>query len=76
MFALVHLKKGFLRPNRLLSKWIFEAISFGYEASGQPSPMAVRAYTLKSIVASKALSSGYPFNMCGMWRAGPLRSHW
>ena len=41
-----------------MSKWVVEAISLAYEAAGQPSPLAVRAHSTRSMAASKALLSG------------------
>ena len=35
-----------------------EAISLAYESAGQPSPLAVRAHSTRSMAASKALLSG------------------
>ncbi len=41
-----------------MSKWVVEAISLAYESAGQPSPMAVRSHSTRSMAASKALISG------------------
>ncbi|CAM4511662.1 unnamed protein product [Leuciscus chuanchicus] len=41
-----------------MSKWMVEAISLAYEAAGQPSPLAVRSHSTRSMAASKALISG------------------
>jgi hypothetical protein len=41
-----------------MSKWVVEAISLAYESAGQPSPLAVRARSTRSMAASKALLSG------------------
>lgn len=41
-----------------MSKWIVEAISLEYEACGQSSPMALRAYSASSMAASKDLLAG------------------
>lgn len=48
-------KKGFPVTKQTLSKWIVEVISLAYEASGQPSPVTVRAHLTRSVAASKAL---------------------
>ncbi len=36
-----------------MSKWVIEAISLAYESAGQPSPMAVRSHSTRSMDASK-----------------------
>ncbi len=41
-----------------MSKSVVEAISLAYESAGQPSPMAVRSHSTRSMAASKALISG------------------
>ncbi|XDV36609.1 hypothetical protein PO909_006355 [Leuciscus waleckii] len=41
-----------------MSKWVVEAISLAYEAAGQPSPLAFRSHSTRSMAASKALISG------------------
>ena len=41
-----------------MSKWVVEAISLAYESAGQPSPLAVRAHSTRSMAASKTLLSG------------------
>ncbi len=41
-----------------MRRWVVEAISLAYESAGQPSPMAVRSHSTRSMVASKALISG------------------
>ncbi|XDV47155.1 hypothetical protein PO909_016859 [Leuciscus waleckii] len=51
-------KKGLPASKQTVSKWIVEAISLAYEASGQPSPLAIRAHSTRSMAASKALISG------------------
>ncbi len=41
-----------------MSKWVVEAISLAYESAGQPSPLAVRSHSTRSMAVSKALISG------------------
>ncbi len=41
-----------------MSKWVVEAISLAYESAGQPTPMAVRSHSTRSMAASKVLISG------------------
>ena len=41
-----------------MSKWVVKAISLAFESDGQPSPMAVRSHSTRSMAASKALMSG------------------
>ncbi len=41
-----------------MSKWVVQAISLAYESAGQPSPMAVRSHSTRSMAASKARISG------------------
>ncbi|CAM4528872.1 unnamed protein product [Leuciscus chuanchicus] len=50
--------KGGPVSKQRMSKWVVEAISLAYEAAGQPSPMAVRSHSTRSMAASKALISG------------------
>ncbi len=50
--------KGSPASKQRMSKWVVEAISLVYESAGQPSPMAVRSHSTRSMVASKALISG------------------
>ncbi len=50
--------KGSPASMQRMSKWVVEAISLAYESAGQPSPMAVRSHSTRSMVASKALISG------------------
>ncbi len=50
--------KGYPASKQKMSKWVVEAISLAYESAGQPSPMAVRSYSTRSMAASKALISG------------------
>ncbi len=50
--------KGTPASKQKMSKWVVEAISLAYESAGQPSPMAVRSHSTRSMVASKALISG------------------
>ncbi len=50
--------KGSPASKQRMSKWVVEAISLAYESAGQPSPMAVRSHSTKSMVISKALISG------------------
>jgi hypothetical protein len=52
------LRRGCPASKQVMSKWIVEAISLAYEAAGQPSPMAVRAHSTRSMAASTALISG------------------
>jgi len=51
-------KKGLPATKQTLSNLIVEAISLAYEASGQPSPLAIRAHSTMNMAASKALWSG------------------
>ncbi len=53
--------KGSPASKQRMSKWVVEAISLAYESAGQPSPMAVRSHSTKSMVISKALISGVIF---------------
>ncbi|CAM4662369.1 unnamed protein product [Leuciscus chuanchicus] len=50
--------KGGPVSKQRMSKWVVEAISLAYEAAGQPSPLAVRSHSTRSMAASKALISG------------------
>ncbi len=50
--------KGSPVSKQRMSKWVVEAISFACESAGQPSPMAVRSHSTRSMAASKALISG------------------
>ncbi len=50
--------KGSLASKQRMSKWVFEAISLAYESAGQPSHMAFRSHSTRSIATSKALISG------------------
>ncbi len=50
--------KGSPASKQRMSKWVVEAISLAYESAGQPSPMAVRSHSTRSMAASKALISG------------------
>ncbi|CAM4711693.1 unnamed protein product [Leuciscus chuanchicus] len=52
------LNKGGPVSKQRMSKWVVEAISVAYEAAGQPSPLAVRSHSTRSMAASKALISG------------------
>ncbi|KAJ8009614.1 hypothetical protein DPEC_G00090730 [Dallia pectoralis] len=51
-------KRGGPVSKQRMSKWVVEAISLAYESAGQPSPLAVRAHSTRSMAASKALLSG------------------
>ncbi|KAJ8004404.1 hypothetical protein DPEC_G00135360 [Dallia pectoralis] len=51
-------KRGGPVSKQRMSKWVVEAISLAYESAGQPSPLAVRAHSTRSMEASKALLSG------------------
>ncbi len=53
--------KGSPASKQKMSKWVVEAISLAYESAGQPSPMAVRSHSTRSMAASKALISGVAF---------------
>ncbi len=50
--------KGSPASKQRMSKWVVEAISLANESAGQPSPMAVRSHSTRSMTASKALISG------------------
>ncbi len=50
--------KGSPASKQRMSKWVVEAISLAYESAGQPSPMAVRSHSTRSMATSKALISG------------------
>ncbi len=50
--------KGSPASKERMSKWVVKAISLAYESGGQPSPMAVRSQSTRSMAASKALISG------------------
>ncbi len=50
--------KGYPASKQRMSKWVVEAISLAYESAGQPSSMAVRSHSTRSMAASKALISG------------------
>ncbi len=50
--------KRYPASKQRMSKWVVEAISLTYESAGQPSPMAVRSHSTRSMAASKALISG------------------
>ncbi|XDV26734.1 hypothetical protein PO909_030369 [Leuciscus waleckii] len=50
--------KGGPVSKQRMSKWVVEAFSLAYEAAGQPSPLAVRSHSTRSMAASKALISG------------------
>ncbi len=50
--------KGSPASKQRMSKWVVEAISLAYESAVQPSPMAVRSHSTRSMAASKALISG------------------
>ncbi len=47
-----------IRRGMEVSKWVVETFSLAYESSGQPSPMAVRSHSTRSVAASMALISG------------------
>ncbi len=51
-------KKGITANKQTLRRWIVDAITTAYESSDLPSPLGVRAHSIRSMVASKALSSG------------------
>ncbi len=51
----LHLSKFIICAHR---KWVVEAISLAYESAGQPSPMAVRSHSTRSMAACNALISG------------------
>lgn len=57
-------KKGLPASKQPVSKWIVEAISLASEVSGQPSPLAVRAHSTRSMAASKALLFGCVPSRC------------
>jgi len=48
-----------------MSKWVVEAISLAYEATGHPSSLAVRAHSTRSMAVSKALLLGVSLH--DMW---------
>ena len=50
--------KGSPVSKQRMSKWVVEAISLAYEAAGQPSPLAVRSHSTRSMAAFKAHISG------------------
>ncbi len=50
--------KGSPASKQRMSRWVVEAISLANESAGQPSPMAVRSHSTRSMTASKALISG------------------
>ncbi len=50
--------KGSPASKQRMSKWVVEAISLAYESAGQPTPMAVRSHSTRSMAASKVLISG------------------
>ncbi len=50
--------KGSPASKQRMSKWVVKAISLAYESAGQPSPMAVRSHSTRSMAASKTLISG------------------
>jgi len=52
--------KGSPASRQRMSKWVVEAISLAYESTGQPSPLAVRSHSTRSMAASKALLLGVP----------------
>ncbi len=62
--------KGSPASKQRMSKWVVEAISLAYESASQPSPMAVRSHSTRSMAASKALISGV-----ALQEAGPHRTH-
>ncbi len=43
--------KGSPASKQRMSKWVVKAISLAYESAGQPSPMAVRSHSTRSMVA-------------------------
>ncbi len=47
--------KGSPASKQRIRKWVVGAISLAYELAGQPSPMAVRSHSTRSMAASKAL---------------------
>lgn len=51
-------KKGCPASKQRMSKWVVEAISLAYGSAHQPSPLAVRAHSTRSMAASTALLSG------------------
>ncbi len=51
-------KKGSPASKQRMSTWVVEAISLVFESASQPSPMAVRSHSTRSMAASKALISG------------------
>ncbi len=51
-------KKRSPASKQKMSKWVVEAISLAYEWAGQPSSIAVRSHSTRSMVATKALISG------------------
>ncbi len=68
--------KGSPASKQRISKWMVEAISLAYESAGQPSPMAVRSHSTRSMAASKALISGVALQKRFVMRqVGPHRTH-
>ncbi len=50
--------KGSPASKQRMSKWVVEAISLAYESASQPSPMALRSHSTRSMAASKTIISG------------------
>ncbi len=52
--------KGSPASKQRMSKWLVEAISLAYESAGQPSPMAVRSHSTRSMVQGPDIRSCSP----------------
>ncbi len=57
-YATIPLRRVFLLPKRTLSRWIVDAITVAYESSDLPSPLGVKAHTIRSMAASKVFLAG------------------
>ncbi|XDV45554.1 hypothetical protein PO909_013639 [Leuciscus waleckii] len=66
--------KGGPVSKQRMSKWVVEAISLAYEAAGQPSPLAVRSHSTRSMAASKPLYQECLYRTFVMRQAGPHRT--
>ncbi len=67
--------KGSPACKHRMSKWVVEAISLAYESAGQPSPMAVRSHSTRSMASLKPLYQELLSKRFVMRQVGPHRTH-
>ncbi len=53
-------RKGLAASKHTISHWVRDAISLAYEVRGLPSPLDIRAHSIRGVASSPALFRGVP----------------